>query len=99
MTATKPETRIVDAIMRSLRDLPRCWCFKAHGGPYQAAGIPDIVGCLDGRFFAIEVKVPGNRPTRLQELTLSRIAAAGGLAGVATSVEDALTVLDGGDEG
>jgi len=95
VTATQPEARIVRAIMRYLKTLPRCWAFKAHGGPYQAAGIPDIVGCHAGRFFAIEVKTPTGRLTAIQALTLSRIAAAGGLAGVATSVEEAQAVLGG----
>jgi len=93
----QPEARIAAAIISSLRALgPRCWCFKVHGGPMQAAGIPDIVGVLGGRFFAIEVKVPGNRATRLQSLTLSRIEAAGGIAGVATSVDEALALIEGG---
>lgn len=93
----QPEKRITDAITRTLRSLPRCWCFKVHGGPMQTAGIPDIVGVHGGRFFAIEVKVPGNRATDLQALTMRRITEAGGIAGVATTVDEALTLLTGGE--
>lgn len=67
---------------------------KIHGGPYQSAGIPDIIGCIGGRFVALEVKVPGNKATRLQELVISRIRVAGGIAGVVTSVEEAMRVLN-----
>lgn len=92
--AKQPESLIVDKIMRSLTSRG-AWCFKVHGGPMQQAGVPDIIGVLNGRFIAIEVKVPGERPSKLQELTLSRIRAAGGIAGWATSVEESGEILDG----
>ena len=94
---TKPETRIVNAIMRDLRSRG-AWCFKVHGGPFQASGIPDIVGCIGGAFFGIEVKVAGGKATELQELTLRRIREAGGRGGVATSVEEAREVVGLGEE-
>ena len=90
-----PETRIVRAIIATLSGWPRTWLMKVHGGAFQAAGVPDIIGCIDGRFVALEVKVPGAKPTRLQELILSRIEAAGGLTGVVTSVEEAVRVAGG----
>ena len=90
-----PETRIVRAIIASVSRRPRSWLVKIHGGPFQAAGIPDIIGCIDGRFVALEVKVPGARATKLQELTLSRIAAAGGIAAVVTSVAEAESAVEG----
>ena len=93
----QPESRIVDAIMADLRGAG-AWCFKVHGGMYQAAGVPDIIGCLAGRFFAVEVKVPGGKATKLQELTLQRIRSAGGRAGVATSVAEARGVVGLGEE-
>jgi len=31
--------------------------FKVHGGPYQTAGLPDIMGCIDGTMLAWECKV------------------------------------------
>ena len=57
---------------------PRCCYFKIHGGPYQTAGIPDILLCFDGVFLGIELKRPGGRLTPLQNVTLQRIRAAGG---------------------
>lgn len=96
---TQPEARITAAILKALHSLPRCWCFKVHGGAFQSAGIPDIIGVLDGRLFAIEVKTATGRATRLQELTIARITAAGGAAGVARSVDEALSILETHESG
>ena len=32
-------------------------CHKVHGGP-MSAGFPDIIGCIEGRAWLVEVKVP-----------------------------------------
>ncbi len=87
------EKEIVAAILRHLKTLPRCFCWKEHGGMYGTAGIPDIIACIDGRFFAFEVKQPGGRPTRLQQVTLSKIQAAGGAALMVTSVAEVKALL------
>jgi hypothetical protein len=81
--------------MEWLRAQPGCWAFKSHGGPFQQAGLPDIVGCYEGRFFGLELKMPGNKPTRLQEITLEHIRNSGGIAGVCYSLEDVKAVLGG----
>ena len=70
------------------------YCVKYHGGPFTQAGTPDLLGCLNGRAFAIEVKRPGGKATPLQLHELSQWAAAGAVAGVATSVEEAEGLLD-----
>jgi hypothetical protein len=45
-------------------------------------GIPDIVGCCCGFFFAYELKMPGNKTTTLQDYMLRRIRIAMGRAKV-----------------
>ena len=87
------EKDIVAAIMWLLKKTPRCFAWKEHGGMYGTAGIPDVICCLDGRFFAFEVKTTEGRVTRLQEQTIGRIKAAGGHAYVVRSVEDVKAVL------
>lgn len=69
--------------------------FKVHGGPFQVAGIPDIVGLHKGRFIAIEVKCPGKEDTlsEKQQNTINKIKAAGGIAFMTTSKEDTLIIL------
>ena len=68
-------------------------CIKIHGGPYSVAGTPDLIGVLDGRSFAVEVKQPGKRATAKQELELSAWGNQGWLVGVVTSVEEVLELL------
>jgi len=93
--ATKAETLIVKAILTTARGVPGIWIEKIHGGPYQSAGIPDLLGSYEGSFFGVEVKVPGQNTTALQALTIRRIIAAGGRAGVATNVDEALAIITG----
>ena len=82
------ETDIVKAIMKYLRTVPGCFCWKEHGGMYGTAGIPDIIACIDGRFFGFEVKTEIGKPTNLQEATIRKILAAGGTALVVRSVDE-----------
>lgn len=79
-----------------LKDLKArgAWAFKVHGGPTQKSGIPDIIGCYHGFFFAIEMKRPGNKATPLQEHTMAEIVNAGGSTTVAFSRDDAMALLD-----
>ncbi len=83
------------AILRYLKGLPRCFAWKTHGGMYGTAGIPDIIACVEGRFYAFEVKQPGGRLSRLQEVTLKKIEAAGGVAVMVTSVDEVKSTLAG----
>ena len=80
------EKDIVKAILQYLRGIPRCFAWKTHGGMYGTAGIPDVVACIDGRFYAFEVKQLSGKLTRLQEHTLEKIRAAGGVAAKVVSV-------------
>ena len=87
------EKDIVAAVMRWLKTVPCCFAWKEHIGMYGTAGVPDVICCLDGRFFAFEVKTPEGRLTKLQEHTIQRIKAAGGYAFVVRSVDDVKAVL------
>ena len=89
------EADIVRAIMRYLKTVPGCFCWKEHGGMYGTAGIPDIIACIDVRFYGFEVKAEGGKPTKLQEATIRKILAAGGTALVVRSVDEVRTALDG----
>ena len=87
------EKDITAAILRWLKTVPRCFAWKEHGGLYGTSEVPDVICCLDGRFFAFEVKTPLGRLTKLQEHTIHRIKVAGGHAYVVRSVEDVKAVL------
>lgn len=89
----KPETYLRSRIKRALeRERPGFWVV-IHGSAMQQAGLPDLVGVYQGRFCGLEVKVPGQKPTTIQRHTLDAILLAGGIAGVVTSVEEALCLV------
>lgn len=84
------------------------WALRVNSGQYAIddgfhrrrfmkgapAGTSDIVGCTkDGRFFAIECKRPGKKPTPQQEYFLDRIRDKGGITIVATCLEDVSSIL------
>ena len=56
------------------------WFFKVWGGLFQKAGIPDIVGCCNGHFIALEIKASNGRPSKLQMYVINKIKQAGGYA-------------------
>ena len=87
------ERAITKQIMRYLQGLDRSWWMKVHGGPYQKAGVPDILGCYRGRFFAFEVKVPGGKTTAKQDHEIQRIRDADGVVDVVTSRAEVESIL------
>lgn len=95
--AVKGETRVVKKIKESIEAAyPGCFLFKTHGGAYQKVGIPDLIGCVKGRFIGLEVKDPKNKSygaTKLQLYIISLIKKAGGISGVVTSPEEALKMV------
>jgi len=54
--------------------------FPPATGGYGKSGIPDIVGCYKGYFFAIECKAGKGKTTTLQDMQLQAIRDAGGVA-------------------
>ena len=90
------ESDIVRAILRYLKTVQNCFFWKEHGGLYGTAGIPDIIACIDGRFYGFEVKTDEGTPTKLQLSTIRKINAAGGIAQVVRSVEDVKAVITNG---
>ena len=89
------EVDIVKAIMKYLKTVPGCFCWKEHGGMYVTAGIPDIIACINGHFYGFEVKTENGKPTKLQEATIRKILAAGGTALVVRSVDEVRTEISG----
>jgi len=90
-----PEKRVKEAIKAFLRKLPNCWFFMPAAHGYGVNGIPDIVGCYRGVFFAIEVKAPGKlkQVTPLQQMQINSINQAHGWACAADSVERVLELF------
>ena len=74
------------------------FCFKYWGGSasngkvFTVRGLPDIMGCIRGRFIGIEVKAENGKPSDIQLERLEEIRNAGGVAIVAFPQEEDLIV-------
>ncbi len=82
-------------ILRWLKSTyPAAFVWKAAAGPYSQSGIPDICAIIDGHFYGFEVKRPeGGRLSKLQELTIEKINAAGGSAAVVSYPADVERII------
>lgn len=70
-------------VKKKVTDLLLKYCayyFKPTTGGYGRSGIPDIVGCVNGKFFAIECKAGNNQPTLLQTTEIENIRLHKGVA-------------------
>jgi Holliday junction resolvase len=74
-----PEKKVKQKVAKQLKEMGAYFFYPATGG-YGRSGVPDIVGCYDGKFFGIECKAGNNRLTALQERELVLITKAAGLA-------------------
>lgn len=74
-----PEAKVKKRVVDQLKALGAYYFYPVTGG-YGSSGVPDIVGCYNGRFFAIECKAGTNKPTALQQKNIDAIKASGGAA-------------------
>ena len=77
--ASTPEAKVKKRVKEILDKLEAYYFMPATGG-YGRSGIPDIIGCFCGVFFAIECKAGKGKPTALQEREINKIRNAGGHA-------------------
>lgn len=94
--AKKAESRLQLKIRKGLQKAVGGKWFKTHGGPFQSAGLPDLIGCVEGLFFGFEVKLPDDpksKPTELQLRTLAEYREEGGFACIIESLAEAVAVV------
>ena len=89
------EADIVRAILKYLKTVPKCFSWKEHVGMYGTAGIPDIIACIGGKFYAFEVKSESGTTTALQDATIRKILACGGKAYIVRCVDEVRAILNG----
>ena len=51
--AMTPEAKVKKVVTSYLKELD-CYYFYPATGGYGKSGVPDIVGCYEGKFFAFE---------------------------------------------
>ena len=74
-----PEAKVKKVVVNQLRNLGAYYFYPVTGG-YGRSGVPDIVGCYQGKFFGIECKAGKNTPTPLQQINLNDIEKQKGIA-------------------
>ena len=67
---------------------PSIYVRKIAQAAYSHGGIPDLLGCYNGMFFAIEVKTTDGKLSKLQDFEIQAIDKAKGLALVCYGLED-----------
>lgn len=90
MSETKYKNRVLKILKK---ELPGAWIYKVSDR--FVSGIPDIFILYRGQFAAIELKVGDNPVTRLQEHTLTRLAAAGAITKICrdSATEDGIAQI------
>jgi len=94
--ATTKEARLRTNIIKKLNTYSGFW-FVTHADHLGEAGLPDIVGCYNGRFVGLEVKLPGKEHTltERQSRVLARINKAGGIGAMVTTTDQAMDLVFG----
>ena len=105
------EKTIETAIRKMIKTEFDAISFKIHGGPFMAAGLPDIVAVIPEHhtvfgsdpkshhypacIWWLEVKVPGGKLTKIQDFMIQNLKAHGANVAVVHSVEEARAALLG----
>ena len=99
MMVMTPEAKVKKKVTEQLKKLGAYYFYPVTGG-YGRSGVPDIVGCYRGNFFAFECKSGKNKPTALQYKNLSDIEIVGGIASVINeeNMMDIESILKGTQE-
>lgn len=87
------ETNLTDKILKHLKNHGHK-AIKLHVDQYQEAGTPDIFACVNGFLLVIEVKRPGEEPTRIQRIRLMQWRKAGAFILVADNMDTLQLKLD-----
>lgn len=107
MKKDNPEKRIETSILEFLRSIGvYCWktdrqgtfdpvrkTFRTNNNPFKIKGVSDILGIVQGRMLAIEVKSPVGRLTDEQRVFIAKINHEGGIAFTARSLEQCIEQL------
>lgn len=83
------KNRVVDYIRRRY---PNAWIYKT--ADIWQSGIPDLLICIYGRLYAIELKAGKNKPTRIQSHVLCNIFKAGARVQVCRSLIEVKDFFD-----
>lgn len=76
---TGPETRFKNKLEKYLNSTGSWYIKYWAGSKYTKEGVPDVLACINGVFYGIELKSDTGRPKLLQLVNLRKIREAGGI--------------------
>lgn len=86
------ERVLQNKVLRFLESLEDCYVFKVVQA--NRAGVPDVIACLNGQFFAFELKRGyKEKTTKIQNFHLAKIEKAGGKAFVIRDLGELKNIL------
>ena len=89
---TKQEKTIQSEIIKHINSLEKGYAVKFPG--IWIRGVPDILACVKGRFFAFEVKRKDGIVSPIQKATIRMINRAGGVALPVKTLEDVQLTIE-----
>lgn len=81
------EKAITNRLIKRLRE-DGYWVLKMRGSAWMHAGLPDVWAVKNGRLHCFEVKRPGQKPTRLQEIRMQELRDHGAVCYVVTDADE-----------
>lgn len=78
MVATTPEGKIKSKVSAMLQTMKSCWYDMPVPSGFGKSTL-DYIGCANGRFFSVETKAPGKKPTARQNAMIASMERAGGV--------------------
>ena len=85
------EVNLQNKIITLLKKIPKVWYTKVSDR--YITGVPDIIGCINGKFFALELKATKGRASKLQEYNINKIKEAGGSVCIVRTQAECLEIL------
>ena len=92
-----PEGKVKDQVKSIIERIPSVYYFMPATGGYGRSGIPDIMGVVSGRAFAVECKANGGQLTALQNREIDKFVEAKGTAFVVDASSVGLFAIDFAD--
>jgi hypothetical protein len=85
MTPEGKVKRKINALLKSYG--PKIYYDMPVPGGYGKRAL-DYIGCVDGKYFSIEAKKPGGKPTEIQHQTIKSMREAGAIVFVVSNDEE-----------
>jgi len=76
------EAQYTQRLLLAMNLWPDCKAIKMPGGPRLETGTPDVVGCIAGHAFLLEIKIAGGDATAIQQHRLMQWSEAGAYVSV-----------------